>query len=124
MDFICLNHNFFQLDPANGLLSIILTLKVSPLIIYQKKHESLAKGLIEKLKTFELSPDYPTLALVLPDRDDDLNPMIMHSHTYGALMHDIFNIKFNKVCLDKSNGQTYDLWPEHDQLWSEICNLP
>lgn len=57
--------------------------------------------MIERLKTIDINSEYPILALVLPDRDDDLNPLIMHSNTYGALMHDIHKIENNKVTYDK-----------------------
>lgn len=33
------------------------------------------------------------MAILILERDDDLSPVIVHSHTYGGLMHDIFKIE-------------------------------
>ncbi|CAD8195252.1 unnamed protein product [Paramecium pentaurelia] len=86
LDFVALNHNFFNLENQviNGLFSIIMALKVQPLILFQKnsKIEQIEKELIEKLKQLEFNSDYPLLAIILPDRDIDLNTLIMHSNTY------------------------------------------
>ncbi|CAD8190084.1 unnamed protein product [Paramecium octaurelia] len=124
LDFVALNHNLFNLENqvVNGLFSIIIALKVQPLIIFQKnsKIEQIARELIEKLKQFEINSDYPVLAIILPDRDIDLNTLIMHSNTYGALLHDTLNIKYNKVKLE---DQVYDLSPQYDNLWLQACNL-
>ncbi|CAK93741.1 unnamed protein product (macronuclear) [Paramecium tetraurelia] len=124
LDFVALNHNFFNLENqvVTGLFSIIMALKVQPLILFQKnsKIEQIAKELIEKLKQFEFNSDYPLLAIILPDRDIDLNTLIMHSNTYGALLHDTLNIKYNKVKLE---DQVYDLSPQYDNLWLQACNM-
>ncbi|CAD8187391.1 unnamed protein product [Paramecium pentaurelia] len=124
LDFVALNHNFFNLENqvVTGLFSIIMALKVQPLILFQKnsKIEQIAKELIEKLKQLEFNSDYPLLAIILPDRDIDLNTLIMHSNTYGALLHDTLNIKYNKVKLD---DQVYDLSPQYDNLWLQACNM-
>ena len=37
------------------------------------------------------------MAILLPDREIDYNPFVVHSNIYGALLHEIHNIKYNKV---------------------------
>lgn len=51
------------------------------------------------------------MVVLILDREDDLNPIIVHSNTYAALMHDISPIRNNKVVFQ--NNQ-YDLSPVND----------
>lgn len=55
------------------------------------------------------------MAILLLERDDDLNPVIVHSNTYGGLVHDIFRIDNNKIEVMLEKGSvTYDLSPITD----------
>ena len=38
-----------------------------------------------------------SIVLILLDRDFDLGTMVLHSWTYQALIHDLFDIKLNQV---------------------------
>lgn len=71
--------------------------------------------------------------LVLLDRNVDLIPMLSHSWTYQSLVHDVLNMKLNRITietpLDESNiakGSTkksYDL-SANDFFWTKNAGVP
>ncbi|KAM3139011.1 hypothetical protein pb186bvf_008822 [Paramecium bursaria] len=126
LDFISLNQNLFELnensDTIQSLLSIIITMKVQPVLIFNRRNQDHpALKLIDKLNQLTFQNEQPQLIVYFPDREDDFNPIIAHSNSYIALLHDIFQIKYNKVTVD---GQAYDLSPIYDKIWNENSCLP
>ena len=71
--------------------------------------------------------------LVIVDRNVDLVPMLSHSWTYQSLVHDVLNMKLNRITvespIDESNpskGRTkraYDL-NSSDFFWSRNAGVP
>lgn len=68
--------------------------------------------------------------LIVLDRNVDLVPMLAHSWTYQALVHDVLDLKLNRVSLEASDGQagmpskrTYDL-DGKDFFWSKNAATP
>jgi sec1 family domain-containing protein 1 len=71
--------------------------------------------------------------LIILDRNVDLIPMLSHSWTYQSLVHDVLNMKLNRITVetpvDESNptkGSTkkaYDL-TSNDFFWSKNAGVP
>ncbi|KAJ1676661.1 Vesicle trafficking between the ER and Golgi, partial [Spiromyces aspiralis] len=66
--------------------------------------------------------------MILLDRDFDLGTMVLHSWTYQALIHDIFDIKLNQVDFVQKEGgrvqrKTMDL-DSKEEFWNENAALP
>jgi len=71
--------------------------------------------------------------LIILDRNVDLIPMLSHSWTYQSLVHDVLNMKLNRITvetpLDEGNpakGSTkksYDL-TSNDFFWSKNASVP
>lgn len=71
--------------------------------------------------------------LILLDRNVDLTPMLSHSWTYQSLVHDVLNMKLNRITIeapvDESNpskGTTkkgYDLGA-NDFFWAKNAGVP
>ena len=41
--------------------------------------------------------EWPSATIILLERDDDLLPVLAHSITYGALIHDLFGIEVRNI---------------------------
>ncbi|KAH8583636.1 Sec1 family [Cryptosporidium sp. chipmunk genotype I] len=56
--------------------------------------------------------------LILLDRDIDLSTMINHSWIYQGLIHDIYNLKLNRITIDDpiSGKKVFDL-DSNDEFW-------
>lgn len=63
------------------------------------KSESRIFGLETDLRHCRL---LPSLVLVILDRNVDLVPMLSHSWTYQALVHDVLDMKLNRVSVEVS----------------------
>jgi len=71
--------------------------------------------------------------LVILDRNVDLNPMLSHSWTYQSLVHDVLNMKLNRITIetpvDEENlakgvtKKSYDLTAS-DFFWEKNAALP
>lgn len=47
-------------------------------------------------------PNHSSAVLVILDRNVDLVPMLSHSWTYQALVHDVLDMKLNRVTVEVS----------------------
>ncbi|UZJ51483.1 hypothetical protein CBS101457_000803 [Exobasidium rhododendri] len=66
--------------------------------------------------------------LILLDRNIDLVPMLSHSWTYQALVHDVLEMKLNRVTVNltedgKSQKRSYDL-DSKDYFWAKNASTP
>lgn len=71
--------------------------------------------------------------LIILDRNVDLIPMLSHSWTYQSLVHDVLNMKLNRITIetpvDETNPakgvtkKTYDL-TANDSFWAKNAGVP
>jgi hypothetical protein len=66
--------------------------------------------------------------LILLDRNIDLVPMLSHSWTYQALVHDVLDMKLNRVTVNSTEGgktqkRSYDL-DSKDYFWAKNASTP
>lgn len=71
--------------------------------------------------------------LILLDRNVDLTPMLSHSWTYQSLVHDILNVKLNRITIETPNEEnntakgstkkSYDL-AAADFFWAKNAGAP
>ncbi|SPN97354.1 related to SLY1 protein [Cephalotrichum gorgonifer] len=137
---------------VSGLFSVVVTMGVIPIIRCPKgaAAEMIATRLDRKLRDHILnskdnlfspsarpSPASGTPAsrpvLVLLDRNVDLIPMLSHSWTYQSLVHDVLNMKLNRITIetpiDENNPargttkKSYDL-NSSDFFWAKNAGLP
>ncbi|KAG5983946.1 hypothetical protein E4U55_006653 [Claviceps digitariae] len=135
---------------VSGLFSVVVTMGAIPIIRCPKgaAAEMVAARLDRKLRDHILnskdnlfSGARPSNAgtpssrpvLVLLDRNVDLIPMLSHSWTYQSLVHDVLNMKLNRITIqtpvDENNtakGSTkksYDL-SASDFFWAKNAGVP
>ncbi|KAK8099724.1 Sec1-like protein [Apiospora kogelbergensis] len=137
---------------VSGLFSVVVTMGVIPIIRCPKgaAAEMIAGKLDRKLRDHILnskdnlfssstrpssSAGTPTSrpVLILLDRNVDLNPMLSHSWTYQSLVHDVLNMKLNRITIETpveegnpAKGTTkkaYDLTAT-DFFWEKNAALP
>lgn len=138
---------------VSGLFSVIVTMGVIPIIRASRgaAAEMIAQKLDRKLRDHILnsgskdglfsnnrpnsSAGTPTSrpVLVLLDRNVDLTPMLSHGWTYQHLIHDVLNMKLNRITIetpvDESKPEkgvtkkAYDL-TANDFFWSKNSSLP
>ncbi|EUD66144.1 hypothetical protein C922_03339 [Plasmodium inui San Antonio 1] len=139
---------------TEGLISFLVTLGIIPIIRVSSNSSYPSKSIAEKLhrKIYELvnlrstnnyifnSKTVQRPVLILVDREVDLSVMLQHAWTYQALIHDVFDIKLNKISLrqaDESGTSTsntgnvtkdaplknYDI-DNVDTFFSTNCNKP
>ncbi|KAI7786367.1 Vesicle trafficking between the ER and Golgi [Diaporthe eres] len=137
---------------VSGLFSVIVTMGVIPIIRASRgaAAEMIAQKLDRKLRDHILnsgskdglfsnrpssSAGTPTSrpVLVLLDRNVDLTPMLSHGWTYQHLVHDVLNMKLNRITIetpvDESKPEkgvtkkAYDL-TANDFFWSKNSGLP
>lgn len=137
---------------VSGLFSVVVTMGVIPIIRCPKgaAAEMIAGKLDRKLRDHVLNskdnlfstsgrsassasaaPARPVLVIL--DRNVDLNPMLSHSWTYQSLVHDVLNMKLNRITvetpIDEENpakGTTkkaYDL-NASDFFWEKNAGVP
>lgn len=73
-------------------------------------------------------PTAYTSVLVILDRNVDLIPMLSHSWTYQALVHDVLDMKLNRVTVENpENGRlqkkSYDI-DSKDFFWAKNASNP
>lgn len=71
--------------------------------------------------------------LIILDRNVDLIPMLSHSWTYQSLVHDVLNMKLNRITIETpldeenpakgSTKKSYDL-TSNDFFWSKNASVP
>ena len=61
--------------------------------------------------------------LVLIDRREDLVTPLKHSWSYNAMLHDLYGIVQNRVCM-KEKGEKYDLDLDEDFIWNRFGQMP
>ncbi|KAK8073172.1 hypothetical protein PG994_004071 [Apiospora phragmitis] len=137
---------------VSGLFSVVVTMGVIPIIRCPKgaAAEMIAGKLDRKLRDhilnskdnlFSTSARPSSLAgtptsrpvLILLDRNVDLNPMLSHSWTYQSLVHDVLNMKLNRITIETpveegnpakgTTKKSYDLTAT-DFFWEKNAALP
>ncbi|KAK6500343.1 Vesicle trafficking between the ER and Golgi [Arthrobotrys musiformis] len=138
---------------VGGLFSVVVTMGVIPIIRCPKggAAEIIAQKLDRKLRDHILnnkenvfnapqsgpSSTYPPHAsqaaqrpvLIILDRNVDLVPMLSHSWTYQALVHDVLNMRLNRITVEtvEDDGRTskkaYDL-TSSDFFWARNAGVP
>ncbi|KAJ2801488.1 Vesicle trafficking between the ER and Golgi, partial [Coemansia furcata] len=130
---------------VSALFSVLLTLKCVPTICAPRGNaaEMVATRLDARLREHIMNSRQNLFAegvedivaqsrrpvLVLLDRDIDLGSMLMHSWTYQALIHDLYNIKLNQIAITQTDDsgrkakKTYDL-SVSDAFWANSAALP
>ncbi|KAI1737580.1 sec1 protein [Xylaria scruposa] len=135
---------------VSGLFSVIVTMGVIPIIRCPKgaAADMIAGKLDRKLRDHVLnskdnlfnsrpasSAGTPASrpVLIILDRNVDLNPMLSHSWTYQSLVHDVLNMKLNRITIetpvDEENPakgvtkKAYDL-TSADFFWEKNAALP
>lgn len=67
--------------------------------------------------------------LIIVDRNIDLVPMLSHSWTYQALVHDVLNMRLNRITVEtvedggKVSKKSYDL-NSNDFFWAKNAGVP
>ncbi|PHH81091.1 hypothetical protein CDD80_3373 [Ophiocordyceps camponoti-rufipedis] len=130
---------------VSGLFSVVVTMGVIPIIRCPKgaAAEMVAARLDRKLRDHILNskdnlfsgPRQATPSsrpvLVLLDRNVDLIPMLSHSWTYQSLVHDVLDMKLNRITIEtkdehnpaKSTKKSYDL-SANDFFWAKNAGVP
>ncbi|EGX88460.1 SNARE docking complex subunit [Cordyceps militaris CM01] len=135
---------------VSGLFSVIVTMGVIPIIRCPKgaAAEMVAQRLDRKLRDHILnskdnlfsnarsaaaSTPQSRPVLILLDRNVDLIPMFSHSWTYQSLVHDVLNMKLNRITIetpvDENNPsrgvskKAYDL-NASDFFWAKNAPVP
>ncbi|KAI0472824.1 sec1 protein [Xylariaceae sp. FL0804] len=137
---------------VSGLFSVIVTMGVIPVIRCPKGAgaDMIAGKLDRKLRDHILnskdnlfsssarpssSAGVPTSrpVLIILDRNVDLNPMLSHSWTYQSLVHDVLDMKLNRITIetpvDEENPakgvtkKAYDL-TSADFFWEKNAGVP
>lgn len=130
-DYLAVNPNLFSLNIPNcmsrlnwlpdalarsvqGVVSILLSLKLNPVIRYRAGSavaHTMAKQIFEQItkecslfdfRTHE-NGAAPPLLLILDRRDDPVTPLL-HQWTYQAMVHELLNIRNNRVDLSGVQG--------------------
>lgn len=126
---------------VSSLFSVLLTLCIVPIIRAQPSGpaEAVAARLDAKLRSnlqlFQnVSHSTRTLSfrrplLLLQDRDIDLYPLLHHTWTYQALVHDCLDMQLDTIEVHVSQDgentkKTYKLTKEHDSFWSTHAASP
>ncbi|KAG0312211.1 Vesicle trafficking between the ER and Golgi [Dissophora globulifera] len=126
---------------ASALFSVLATMGVIPIIRCPRRGaaEMLAKKLDSRLRDHvmnsrnNLFSDSNTMnfqrpVLVILDRNMDLVPILSHSWTYQALVHDVMDMKLNEIVVQtEENGRTvkkkYDIEAK-DFFWNKNASAP
>ncbi|KAF3910534.1 hypothetical protein ABW21_db0200829 [Orbilia brochopaga] len=135
-----------------GLFSVVVTMGTIPIIRCPKGNaaEMIAQKLDRKLRDHILnnkdnlfsnqpasSSNYPSHAtqpaqrpvLIILDRNVDLVPMLSHSWTYQSLVHDVLNMRLNRITIEtveddgKVSKKAYDL-TSNDFFWAKNAGVP
>ncbi len=135
---------------VSGLFSVVVTMGVIPIIRCPKgaAAEMIAAKLDRKLRDHILNSKDNLFSgrssststttssrpvLIILDRNVDIIPMLSHSWTYQSLVHDVLNMKLNRITvetpIDEGNNakgstkRAYDL-TSNDFFWAKNAGLP
>ncbi|KAG7558282.1 hypothetical protein FFLO_02752 [Filobasidium floriforme] len=129
---------------ARGLFSVVVTLGSVPIIRAPRGNaaEMVARKLDAKLRDWasgggagrgygvggDALSGLNRPLLVILDRNVDLIPMLSHSWTYQALVHDVLEMKLNRVTVESpENGRlqkkSYD-FDSKDFFWAKNATMP
>ncbi|OII75549.1 SEC1 family protein [Cryptosporidium ubiquitum] len=115
---------------VTGLICVLSSLGTIPIIRCSNKQFSssqmIAKELDKRIREIlrESNNNFINInsnnrpVLILLDRDIDLSTMINHSWIYQGLIHDVYNLKLNRITIDDSNSgkKVFDL-DSNDEFW-------
>ncbi|TQS38805.1 hypothetical protein Golomagni_00682 [Golovinomyces magnicellulatus] len=139
-------------NSVSGLFSVMVTMGVMPIIRCPKGEaaEQIAMRLDRKLRDHILNSKDNLFSnssnkssgsgipssrpvLIILDRNVDLIPMFLHSWTYQSLVHDILDMKLNRITVEipvdennpakGSTKKTYDL-SASDFFWTKNASMP
>ncbi|KAF9360141.1 Vesicle trafficking between the ER and Golgi [Mortierella sp. AD094] len=126
---------------ASALFSVLATMGVIPIIRCPRRGaaEMLAKKLDSRLRDHVMNSrnnlfsdsntvNFQRPVLVILDRNMDLVPILSHSWTYQALVHDVMDMKLNEIVVQtEENGRTvkkkYDIEAK-DFFWNKNASAP
>ncbi|KAI8074947.1 Sec1-like protein [Gongronella butleri] len=127
---------------VNSLFSVIVTMGMIPIIRCPRGNaaEMIANKLDSKLRDHVMNSRTNLFSehasshihlqrpvLILLDRNMDLTPMLSHSWTYQALIHDVLSLKLNRITLepDEQNKmrRSYDV-DRADFFWNKNAPNP
>ncbi|KAF9305695.1 Vesicle trafficking between the ER and Golgi [Mortierella antarctica] len=126
---------------ASALFSVLATMGVIPIIRCPRRGaaEMLAKKLDGRLRDHVMNSrnnlfsdsntmNYQRPVLVILDRNMDLVPVLSHSWTYQALVHDVMDMKLNEIVVQtEENGRLvkkkYDIEAK-DFFWNKNASAP
>ncbi|KAI7870162.1 Sec1-like protein [Spinellus fusiger] len=126
---------------VNALFSVIVTMGVIPILRCPRGNaaEMIATKLDNKLRDHSMNSRTHLFSqgthnsslqrpvLILLDRSMDLTPMLSHSWTYQALIHDVLSMKLNRVTIDANEHsdtrKSYDI-ESKDFFWNKNASSP
>lgn len=131
---------------VGGLFSVAVTMGSIPIIRAPTGHaaEVIAQKLDRKLRDHVLNSRDNNLfsarvgstttpaarpVLIILDRNIDLIPMLSHSWTYQSLVHDVLNMRLNRITVEtiddngKVGKKSYDL-NSNDFFWARNAGVP
>ncbi|KAG0167488.1 Vesicle trafficking between the ER and Golgi [Apophysomyces sp. BC1015] len=127
---------------VNSLFSVIVTMGVIPIIRCPRGNaaEMIANKLDSKLRDHVMnsrnnlfsestssSSALQRPVLILLDRSMDLTPMLSHSWTYQALIHDVLTMKLNRIIVEPNeqnqSRKSYDI-ERKDFFWAKNASSP
>ncbi|KAI5851808.1 Sec1-like protein [Tricharina praecox] len=132
---------------VGGLFSVVVTMGSIPIIRCPKGNaaEIIAQKLDRKLRDHVLNSRDNNLfsshsssssassqtrpVLIIVDRNIDLVPMLSHSWTYQALVHDVLGMRLNRITVEtvedggKVSKKSYDL-NSNDFFWAKNAGVP
>ncbi|KFH72362.1 hypothetical protein MVEG_02653 [Podila verticillata NRRL 6337] len=126
---------------ASALFSVLATMGVIPIIRCPRRGaaEMLAKKLDGRLRDHVMNSrnnlfsdsntmNYQRPVLVILDRNMDLVPVLSHSWTYQALVHDVMDMRLNEIVVQtEENGRQvkkkYDIEAK-DFFWNKNASAP
>lgn len=113
-----------------GVIPIIRCPRGNAAEIIANKLDSKLRDHVMNSRTNLFSDNNTTLqrpVLILLDRSMDLTPMLSHSWTYEALIHDVLQMKLNRITIDESGEgakkKSYDL-DNKDFFWAKNASSP
>ncbi|KAK9172771.1 Sec1 family protein [Cryptosporidium meleagridis] len=115
---------------VTGLICVLSSLGTIPIIRCSNKQFSpsqmIARELDKRIREILRQSNNSILninsnnrpVLILLDRDIDLSTMINHSWIYQGLIHDVYNLKLNRITIDdpSSGKKVFDL-DSNDEFW-------
>ncbi|KAJ3226820.1 Vesicle trafficking between the ER and Golgi [Clydaea vesicula] len=114
--------------------SVLITMKVLPIIRSPRGNsaaEMVASKLEGKLRDYLMNNRGTEFGgsvrpiLLLLDRNLDFTSLLHHAWTYSTMVHDVFEMKFNRINVITEDGKkkSYDIDPT-DFFWEKYAGLP